>query len=132
MIKLKVKKCCKNCIHDAEDYPSSICDECASINNPKYYMWEHKKPLIKNKHSITHDDYIQCNEDILKDYDIEKVIQELEDMIYHPSLKTGLSIESISFMLLILNELRKEKDNNISEFKQFDITKTMNTLKGVD
>lgn len=95
-------------------------------------MWEHKKPLIKNKHSITHDDYIQCNEDILKDYDIEKVIQELEDMIYHPSLKTGLSIESISFMLLILNELRKEKDNNISEFKQFDITKTMNTLKGVD
>lgn len=41
---------------------------------------------------------------------IEKAIQEIEDMVYHPSLKKNITIESIETILLLLNEkLESEK-----------------------
>ena len=38
-----MEKSCKTCKHNVEYPPAHTCDECDSLANPDYYMWEAKE-----------------------------------------------------------------------------------------
>jgi hypothetical protein len=46
---IKIEKSCENCVNNVEEYPPHTCDECDSLDNPNYYMWEYRGIQVKNK-----------------------------------------------------------------------------------